>query len=104
VLIRRYHEFDRVEIRRMFKLHDIRKTRVWQEALEEGREKGRKEGREEGREEGLEVGRTLEKQQLVQRLRANGQSMKEIAQVMGISLSEVRRLASREARRSREGK
>jgi predicted transposase YdaD len=32
VLIRRFHDLDREEIRRMFKLHDIRKTRVWQEA------------------------------------------------------------------------
>jgi predicted transposase/invertase (TIGR01784 family) len=87
VLIRRYHELDRVEIRRMFKLHDIRKTRVWQEALEEGRE----EGREKGREEGI----ALAKRELVRRLRANGQTMKEIAQLMGVSLSEVRRLAGR---------
>jgi predicted transposase/invertase (TIGR01784 family) len=83
VLIRRYHELDRVEIRRMFKLHDIRKTRVWQEALEEGREKGREEGI------------ALAKRELVRRLRANGQTMKEIAQLMGVSLSEVRRLAGR---------
>jgi predicted transposase/invertase (TIGR01784 family) len=89
VLIRRYHELDRVEIRRMFKLHDIRKTRVWQEALEEGRE----EGREKGREEGI----ALAKRELVRRLRANGQTMKEIAQLMGVSLSEVRRLACRQA-------
>ena len=53
VLIRRYHELDRAEIRRMFKLHDIRKTRVWQEAHEEGHE------------EGIEKGRALEKQELV---------------------------------------
>jgi predicted transposase/invertase (TIGR01784 family) len=79
VLIRRYHELDRVEIRRMFKLHDIRKTRVWQEAVEEGREEGI----------------ALAKSKLVRRLRANGQTMKEIAQLMGVSLSEVRCLAGR---------
>ena len=67
----------------MFKLHDIRKTRVWQEAIEEGRE------------EGCEQGRALEKRELAQRLRTSGQSMKEIAQLMGISLSEVRRFAGR---------
>jgi predicted transposase/invertase (TIGR01784 family) len=44
VLIRRYHELDREEIRRMFKLHDIRKTRVWQEAVEEGKEQGIEQG------------------------------------------------------------
>jgi predicted transposase/invertase (TIGR01784 family) len=83
VLIRRYHELDRVEIRRMFKLHDIRKTRVWQEAHEEGIEKG------------IEKGRALEKRQLVEHLQANGQTLKEIAQLLEISLTEVRRLAGR---------
>jgi predicted transposase/invertase (TIGR01784 family) len=87
VLIRRYHELDRAEIRRMFKLHDIRKTRVWQEAHEEGIEKGR--------EEGIEKGRALEQRQLVARLRANGQTLKEIAHLLGISLAEARRLAGR---------
>ncbi len=82
VLIRRYHELDREEIRRMFKLHDIRKTRVWQEAVEEGREEGR----------------AFERRQLVKRLRANGQSMKAIAELMGISVTAVRRLIGREGR------
>ncbi|NCR74027.1 MAG: DUF4351 domain-containing protein [Microcystis aeruginosa LG13-12] len=36
----------------MFSLSDLRETKVYQEALEEGEEKGRREGREEGREEG----------------------------------------------------
>jgi predicted transposase YdaD len=44
ILIRRYSSLDREEIRQMFKLHDIRKTRVWQEAHEEGLEKGIEKG------------------------------------------------------------
>jgi predicted transposase YdaD len=76
VLIRRFHNLDRVEIRRIFKLHDIRKTRVWQEALEEG----------------IEKGRALEKRQLAARLRADGRTLKEIAHLMEISVAEVRRL------------
>jgi predicted transposase/invertase (TIGR01784 family) len=95
VLIRRYHELDRGEIRRMFKLHDIRKTRVWQEAHEEGIEKGIEKGIEEGIEKGIEKGRALEKRQLVERLQANGQTLKEISQLLKISLTEVRRLAGR---------
>ncbi len=83
VLIRRFHELDREGIRRMFKLHDIRKTRVWQEA------------REEGIDEGIEKGRALEKKQLVERLHANGQTLKEIAQLLGLSVTEVRRLTRR---------
>jgi predicted transposase/invertase (TIGR01784 family) len=87
VLIRRFHNLDRVEIRRMFKLHDIRKTRVWQEALEEGIEKGI--------EQGIEKGRTLEKRQLAARRRADGRTLKEIAHLMEISVAEVRRLIGR---------
>jgi predicted transposase/invertase (TIGR01784 family) len=91
VLIRRFSELPREEIRRMFKLDDLRKTRVWQEAHEEGIEKGI----EKGRQEGIEKGRAIEKRRLVERLQARGQTLKEIAQLLGISVSEVRRLASR---------
>jgi predicted transposase/invertase (TIGR01784 family) len=78
-LIRRFIELDREEVRRMFKLHDLRKTRVWQEAREEGREEGRR----------------LRDREHVERLRANGQTLKEIAQVLGVSMAEVRRLVRR---------
>ncbi len=57
ILICRYYDLDREEILRMFKLHDIRKTRVWQEAHDEGKE--------EGIEEGIEKGKVLERKQLV---------------------------------------
>jgi predicted transposase/invertase (TIGR01784 family) len=91
VLIRRYRHLDREEIRRMFKLHDLRKTRVWQEAHEEGREKGI----EEGIVEGIEKGQALEKQRLIKRLQASGHALKEIALLLDISLAEIRRLAGR---------
>jgi predicted transposase YdaD len=47
LLVRRFAQLSREEIRAMFELEALRKTRVWQEAEEEGREKGREEGREE---------------------------------------------------------
>ena len=75
VLIRRYPDKDREELRRMFKLHDIRETRVWKEALEEGQ--------------------VIAMQRVVERLQANGQTPKEIAQLLGISVAEVRRLAKK---------
>jgi predicted transposase YdaD len=82
VLIRRYHELDCVEIRRMFKLQDLRKTRVWQEAHEEGIEKGIAIVIEKGIdkriekaiEKAIEIGRALETKQLVVRLQANGRT------------------------------
>jgi len=89
--MRHFTELGREEIRRMFKLDDIRKSRVWQEAHEEGKE----EGREEGKEQGKEQGKVLVKQQFVHRLRAKGKSLKEIADQLEIPLAEVRRLARR---------
>ncbi len=69
----------------MFKLHDIRKTKVWQEAREEGLE----EGIEKGREEGLSLG----KQQFIKQLQSKGHSLKEISQLLDLTVAEVRRLA-----------
>ena len=63
----------------MFKLHDIRETRVWKEALEEGIEEGKQRRDEEH----------------VERLKASGKTLKEIAQLLGITLAEVRRLAKK---------
>src|SRR5262245_26536507 len=40
VLIRRFSALTREEVRSMFQLEDLRKTRVWQEAHGEGVEKG----------------------------------------------------------------
>ena len=74
-------ELDREEVRRMFKLKDLRETRVWQEAQEEGR---RRRDRE-----------------LVERLRARGRTLKEIEEILGISGADVRRLLGRQDRLSR---
>jgi len=76
LLMRLYTELNREEIRRMFKLNDIRESRVWQEAHEEGREEGRIEERGE----------------FVRLLHQDGQSLKEIAKTLKIPLAEVRRL------------
>ena len=81
----------------MFKLHDIRKTKVWQEAYEEGRKDGIEEGRKEGlqklREQGIEEGRMLERQRIVRLIHSKGYSLKEIAELLDLPLAEVRRLA-----------
>jgi predicted transposase/invertase (TIGR01784 family) len=69
----------------MFQLEDLRKTRVWQEAHDEGREVGREVGREEGRVERSE--------ELVHKWLAKGMPVKEIAALLDISVQEVRRLS-----------
>jgi len=83
VLIRRYPGKDREDLRHMFKLHDIRETRVWKEAHEEGVE------------EGLEKGKQRRDEEHVERLKANGKTLKEISELLGITLAEVRRLAKK---------
>ena len=72
--MRRFTELDREEVRRMFQLHDLRESKVWQEAHQEGRQ------------EGLEF-RTRE---FVKRLQAKGKSLKEIAELLDIPIADVR--------------
>jgi predicted transposase/invertase (TIGR01784 family) len=81
LLMRRFPKLDREEVRAMFQLEDFRKTRVWQEAHEEGRAEGREEGREERAEE------------LVHKWLAKGMTIKEIAALLDTSVQEVRRLS-----------
>ena len=69
----------------MFQLEDLRKTRVWQEAEEEGRLKGHTEGHAEGREQ--------EREELVRKCVAKGMPVKDIAELLDTSVHEVRRLS-----------
>jgi predicted transposase/invertase (TIGR01784 family) len=94
LLIRRFSELKREEIRKMFHLADIRKTAVWKEAHEEGVE----EGVEKGIEKGIEKGETRTKKELVGKWLAKGRSVKEIAELMEIPVKEVRRFAKDSAK------
>jgi len=77
LLIRRFSNYGREEIRRMFQLTDIRKTKVWQEAHEDG----------------LKEGAVHKEQELIRRCLAQGKSAEEIAEFLGIPIKEIRRLA-----------
>jgi predicted transposase/invertase (TIGR01784 family) len=93
LLLRRFTQFTRQEIRKMFQLEDIRKSKVWQEAHDEGVEKGLAEGVEKGRTEGVEKGKTLAIQTMVQKCLAKGMPVKDIAELLEIPVKDVRRLA-----------
>jgi predicted transposase/invertase (TIGR01784 family) len=97
LLLRRFPQLTREEIRAMFDLEDLRKSRVWQEARQEGRaegrEQGRAEGRAEGREQGLEQGQALARKQLIGRMVAKGMTVKQIAALLDLPAQDVRRLA-----------
>jgi predicted transposase/invertase (TIGR01784 family) len=76
LLIRRFSELNRGEVRKMFHLEDLRKTRVWQEAHEEGIEKGSADTQ----------------RKLIEKWLAEGRSYPEIGKLLGVSVREVRRL------------
>ncbi len=61
----------------MFELEDLRKTRVWQEAQEEG----------------IAMGRKLEKVDLVRSCLAKGMPAKEVADLLGVTAQVIRKLA-----------
>lgn len=84
LLLRKFTQLDREEVRAMFGLHDLRKSKVWQEAHETGIEKGR--------EEGIEKGKELALRELVRKCRGKGMSVKQIADLMDLPVRDVRRL------------
>jgi predicted transposase/invertase (TIGR01784 family) len=88
LLMRRFTEMDREEVRRMFQLHDLRESKVWQEANQEGQRIGREKGREEGQE--------MKTREFLKRLQAKGKTLKEIAELLDLPLADVRRMARRE--------
>lgn len=80
LLLLRFPEFDREAMRMKFKLHDIRDSKVWKEAVEEGREEGREEG------DALRLRKTVET------LLAKRKSLKEIGELLDISVDQLRAL------------
>ncbi len=97
VIIYKLPRLTREEIQTMLQVNDIRETRVYQEAKEEGlkegrelgREEGRGEGREEGREEGIEKG--IEKGIAIAKMAANKMSAAEIASILELDVELVRK-------------
>ncbi len=70
LLISRFPQYGREEIRMKFKLHDIRESKVWKEAQEET-QKG-----------------------IIEKLLARGMPQKEIAELLQMPVAQVRRLAA----------
>ncbi len=89
LLMSKFPEFGRLEIRMKFKLHDIRESKVWKEAHDEGAEKGR----EEGMEKGMEKGKLIAKQEIIQGFLAGGMTPARIAELLKLTVDDVNRLA-----------
>jgi predicted transposase YdaD len=74
----------------MFQVHDIRETRVYQEAKEEGLKEGFEKGLKEGFEKGLKEG--FEKGFAIVRLLAEKKSVADIAAILAIDVELVRKV------------
>ncbi|MFM7373349.1 MAG: Rpn family recombination-promoting nuclease/putative transposase, partial [Sphaerospermopsis kisseleviana] len=90
ILIYKLPRMNREEIESMFGLSDLKQTRFYQEAKQEGREEGREEGKEEGK---LEA-----KLEAVPGLVGLGLSQEQIAQVLNLSIDEVRNIVEKMSR------
>jgi len=90
ILMYKLPRLSREEIEAMFSLSDLKQTRVYQEALEEGRTEGREEGRTEGREEGRTEGRILGKLESIPRLLELGLTVEQIATALDLEVEQVR--------------
>ena len=88
----------------MIQLHDIRESKVWREAYALGFAEGNKEGDKIwqdayalGLEEGIKEGETRVRRRLIRKWLSEGRSLERIAELLEISVKEVRRLAKDKA-------
>ncbi len=86
MLLSRFPQMTREEMRMKFQLHDIRKSKVWQEARQEGHGEGKEEGRAEGRDEGIAAGKAEAYRELVEKHLRRGKSRQQIAEMLEISV------------------
>jgi DNA-binding CsgD family transcriptional regulator len=78
LLMTRFTGLSLEEMRMKFKLHDIRKSKAWQQLREEGKIESKRE--------------------LIQNWTAKGKTEKQIAELLDISVAEVRKLANGHAK------
>jgi predicted transposase/invertase (TIGR01784 family) len=84
VVIYKLPRLSREEIQTMLQVHDIRETRVYQEAREEGMEEGEKKGVKKGREEGIALA--------IEKMAAKKMSAKKIAAILELDIEFVRQV------------
>ncbi len=80
VIIYKLPRLSREEIQTMLQVHDIRESRVYQEALQEGIEKGLKEGREDGLKE--------ERRSTIAKMAAKKMTATEIAAILELDVEQ----------------
>jgi predicted transposase/invertase (TIGR01784 family) len=88
VVLYQFPNKSRKELEAMLQVDDVRETKVFQEALEEGLEKGLEKGKRLGVAEAKEA--------FARRLLARDFRLQEIAQLTGLTLSQVKKLKKQE--------
>ncbi|MEH2080226.1 MAG: Rpn family recombination-promoting nuclease/putative transposase [Nostoc sp.] len=97
IAVYKFTNLSREEVETMLGIK-LEETRVYQEAKQEGLEQGLKlglqqglqQGLEQGLEQGLQQGRELAKLELVPQLLASGMSMADVAQLLNLTIEQVR--------------
>lgn len=84
VVLAKFPRLSREELQTMLKLEDVRKSRIWQEAREEGLEEGIEKGIEKGIEQGIEKGVLQGKAELIPKLTALGWDAAGIARFLDL--------------------
>ena len=96
VLVAKFKKLTREEIESMFALSDLKNTRVYQDALQEGEQKGLTRGLQRGLTRGLQKGWKKGKQEGKQEIALNllrlGMNAEQVAQVTGLTVEQVRQL------------
>jgi predicted transposase/invertase (TIGR01784 family) len=88
IIFYKFTNMSREEIQAMFGLSDIKQSRFYQEAFQDGRQ----EGIEEGKQEGIEEGRQQERLRFVSQLLNIGFTVDRIAEILNTSVEEVRKI------------
>ena len=83
VIVHQFPEWTHEEIENMLQVTDVRQTRVFKDAREEGIEKGIEKGREE------------ERISVASKLFAQGLSIADIAEATGLTQAQIRKLAKK---------
>jgi predicted transposase/invertase (TIGR01784 family) len=84
IIVHQFPNWSREEIETMLQVTDVRQTRVFQEAREEGMQEGLERGLEKGIEQGVES--------VARRLLDTGHTPAETARLTGLALAQVRKL------------
>jgi predicted transposase/invertase (TIGR01784 family) len=90
VILYKLPRLSREEVQTMLQVSDIRETRVWQEAKEEGLQEGMEKGMEKGIEKGIEKGMEQERRRAIKAMASAKIGAEDIARLLGLSVEFVR--------------